>query len=155
MEYRSSLERPLVSPYSQQSKLAAYRSISAHGAAAGDPHSLVLVVIDATLSRLTAASACIERGDITRKASLLHSCVVLITELRGSLNTEHGGSLAQNLSDLYGYMMGRLIHANLNSDREAVREVAGLLADLRGAWAAIGPEIRREETRSQPAASAA
>lgn len=144
-----------MSPYSQQSKLAAYRTVSAHGAAAGGPHSLVLAVIDATLSRLTAARACIERGDIRRNAGLLHSCVVLITELRGSLDTDQGGLLAQNLSDLYGYMIGRLIHANLNSDPEAVREVAGLLGDLRGAWAAIAPEVRVDDTGLQPAASAA
>ena len=91
-----------------QSKLAAYRSVKAHGmAATADPHSMVLMLFDAALGRLAAAGSCIERGDAARKASLLHSVVILLAELRGSLNLQQGGSLAQNLSDLYEYMARR------------------------------------------------
>lgn len=134
-----------MNPYSQHSKLAAYRSVSAHGAVAdADPHSLVLILFDAILGRLTAARSCIEQGEVTRKAGLLHSSVVLLTELRGSLDMHHGGSLAQNLSDLYEYMTRRLVHANATNDAGAVSEVLGLLGDIRAAWAAIGPEVRAE-----------
>lgn len=129
--------------YSQRSKLAAYRSVSAHGAVAeGDPHALVLTLFDAVLGRLTAARTCIEKAEVTRKAGLLHSSVVLLGELRGSLDVQKGGQLAQNLSELYEYMMRRVIHANANDDATAVTEVLGLLGEIRTAWAAIGPEVR-------------
>ena len=132
-----------MSAFSQQSKLAAYRSVSAHGAVANaDPHTLVLTLFDAVLGRLTAARACIEKSDIVRKAGLLHSSVVLLAELRGSLDLHKGGTLAQNLSDLYEYMTRRLVHANVNNDAAAVSEVLGLLGEIRSAWAAIGPEVR-------------
>ncbi len=132
-----------MSAFSQQSKIAAYRSVSAHGAVANaDPHTLVLTLFDAVLGRLTAARACIEKGDIVRKAGLLHSSVVLLAELRGSLDLHKGGTLAQNLSDLYEYMTRRLVHANVNNDAAAVSEVLGLLGEIRSAWAAIGPEVR-------------
>jgi flagellar protein FliS len=133
----------VVNPYSQQSKLAAYRSVNAHGAVAdADPHMLVLTLFDAVLGRLTAARSCIEIGDVTRKAGLLHSSVVLLAELRGSLDLHKGGQLAQNLSDLYEYMARRLVHANVNNDAAAVGEVLGLIGEIRTAWAAIGPEVR-------------
>lgn len=142
-----------MNPYSTQSKIAAYRAVSAHGAVAdADPHALVLTLLDAVLARLVAARACIERRETRRKASLLHSGVVLIAELRGSLNLQNGGPLAQNLSDLYDYMARRLIHANLNSDAAAVAEVQSLLGEIRSAWAAIGPQVRQQ---ADPAASAA
>jgi len=142
-----------VNPYSTQSKLAAYRSVIAHGAVAdADPHALVLTIVDAALGRLAAARTCIERRETRRMAGLLHSCVILLAELRGSLNLHEGGPLAQNLSDLYDYMARRLIHANLNSDAGAVAEVQSLLAEIRGAWAAIGPQVR---PTAQQAASAA
>ena len=134
-----------MSLYSHQSKLAAYRSVNAHGVVAdADPHSLVLTVLDATLARLNTARACIEHKEIRRKAGLLHSSVILIAELRGSLDLEKGGQLAQNLSDLYEYMTRRLIHANLNNDLAAVAEVASLLGELREAWVAIGPQVRQQ-----------
>lgn len=137
------------SVYSQQSKLAAYRSVTAHGVVAdGDPHSLVLSLFDAILGRLTTVRGCIDKGEVTRKASLLHSSVTLLAELRGSLDMHKGGSLAHNLSDLYEYMTRRLIHANLNDDAAAVSEVLGLLSEIRGAWAAIGPEVRPSGPRT-------
>jgi flagellar protein FliS len=133
-----------VSPYSQQSKLDAYRSVSAHGAVANaGPHALVLTVMDATLARLSAARACIEHKETRRKAGLLHSSVILIAELRGSLDLNNGGQLAQNLSDLYDYIARRLIHANLNDDVAAIAEVVSLLGEIRGAWAAIGPQVKQ------------
>lgn len=135
-----------------QSKVAAYRSVKAHGiAATADPHSMVLALFDAALGRLVSAGSCIERGDAARKASLLHSAVILLAELRGSLNLQQGGSLAQNLSDLYEYMARRLVHANLNSDAAAVKEVSGLLKEIRDAWAAIGPEVRGQAGGAVPA----
>jgi flagellar secretion chaperone FliS len=136
----------------RNSKLAAYQSVSAHGAVAGaDPHALVQMLMDASVERLTSARACIERGEIGRKAKLLHSAVVLIAELRGSLDLKKGGELAQNLSDLYEYMARRLIQANLSSDARAITEVLSLLGEIRGAWIAIGPEVRR----GAPAAASA
>ena len=140
-----------MSLYSQQSKVAAYRSVNAHGiVASADPHALVLTLFDAILGRLTTARSCIEQGAIARKASLLHSSVTLLAELRGSLDLKNGGALAQNLSDLYEYMARRLLHANLNNDRAAIGEVLGLLGDIREAWAAIGPEVRGQAPRTAP-----
>ena len=134
-----------MNPYSPQSKIAAYRSVSAHGAVADNhPHALVLTLFDAAIERMNAARACIENDETRRMAGLLHAAVVLIAELRGSLDLQKGGPLAQNLSNLYEYMTRRLMHANLNSDAAAVAEVAGLLGEIRSAWAAIGPEVRQQ-----------
>ena len=129
--------------FAKNSKLAAYQSVSVHGAVAGaDPHRLVLMLMDGVLERLSMSRACIERGDIARKAQLLHSCMTLIGELRGSLNTEQGGALARNLSDLYEYMARQVLRANADNNIEFIKEVASLMNEIRGAWVAIGPEVR-------------
>ena len=41
------------------------------------------------------------------------------------------------LSDLYDYMNRRLLLASMRNDRQGLDEVAGLLRELRGAWASI------------------
>lgn len=143
-----------MSLHTPHSKLAAYRSVSAQGAVADThPHALVLTLFDAALERMAAARACIEMRETRRKAGLLHAAVILIAELRGSLNLREGGPLAQNLSDLYAYMTRRLIHANLTDDAQAVTEVVGLLKEIRGAWAAIGPEVRGQRATSTASAA--
>lgn len=108
------------------------------------------MLMDGILERLNVACACLERGDIGRKAQLLHSCTVLIAELRGSLNLRDGGEIARNLSDLYEYMARQLLRGNADNKLEPLREVSSLLGEVRSAWVAIGPDIR---TRVAPRAA--
>jgi flagellar secretion chaperone FliS len=137
------MEHRAVSAYARNSKVAAYQSVSVHGGVAGaDPHRLVLMLMDGALERMAIARGYIERGQIAKKAQALHQCVSIVNELRGSLNLAQGGPLAQNLSDLYDYMLRQLLRANVESDLNCVKEVASLMGEIRGAWLAIGPEVR-------------
>lgn len=136
-----------------QSKVAAYHSVSVHGGVTeADPHALVLMLMNALKERMATARGCIERCDIAHKARLLHSCVTIIAELRGSLNLDAGGELPGNLSDLYDYMMRRLMLANAEDNVSYITEVEQLLGELRSAWIAIGPQVRQT---GGPAANAA
>lgn len=139
-----------VSHYARNSKLAAYQSVSVHGGVANaDPHGLVLMLMDAAVERMTAARGCLEHGEIVRKAKLLHSCISIIAELRGCLDMARGGAIAQNLSDLYDYMQRQLLRANADNNAACISEVLSLLAEIRSAWVAIGPEVR-QLTRAVP-----
>jgi flagellar protein FliS len=144
---------PTVTPYARNSKLAAYQSVSVHGGVANaDPHAMVQMLMDAAAERMAIARGCLERGERGRQASLLHSCVLIVGELRGSLNITEGGTLAQNLSDLYDYMIRQLVLANARSDAGLILEVSRLLDEIRSAWIAIGPEVRKT---AAPVAAAA
>jgi flagellar protein FliS len=141
-----------VTPYARNSKLAAYQSVSIHGGVANaDPHGMVQMLMDAAAERMAIARGCIERGERVRQAKLLHSCVMIVGELRGSLNLAEGGPLAQNLSDLYEYMIRQLLLANVKSDASGVLEVSRLLEEIRSAWIAIGPEVRKAARVPAPA----
>ena len=132
-----------MSGFAHNPRMAAYRSALAHGGvASADPHALVQMLLDAVFDRMVAARGCIERGELAGKAKLLHSCVILIAELRGSLDLDKGGTLARNLRDLYEYMTRRLLIANVRSDASCVTEVLSLLGEIRSAWVAIGPQVR-------------
>ena len=142
-----------VSGYARNSKLAAYQSVSVHGGVANsDPHGLVLMLMDAAVERITTARGCMERGDIVRKAKLLHSCISIIAELRGCLDMTRGGTIAQNLSDLYEYMMRQLLRANVDNQPAPIAEVLSLIAEIRSAWVAIGPEVRQMTRAVLPSA---
>ena len=129
--------------YSRNSKVAAYQSNAVHGGvAAADPHGLVLMLMSSAVERLTTARGCIERRETVQKAKLLHSCVRILGELRGTLNVAEGGAIAENLSDLYDYMSRRLLRANVENNVACINEVLSLLGEIRSAWAAIGPQVR-------------
>jgi flagellar secretion chaperone FliS len=55
----------------------------------------------------------------------------MVGELQGSLNREAGGEIADNLSNLYDYMAGRLLVANIQSDESILDEISGLMIELK------------------------
>jgi flagellar secretion chaperone FliS len=142
-------ERLTVSTYARNSKLAAYQGVMTHSGVSGaDPHRLVLMLLDGALERLSIARGYLERGghhrgEFARRAAALQQCMNILAELNGSLNLTEGGPLARNLSDLYDYMIRRLVVANTTSASGPVLEVARLLEELKGAWVAIGPDVRK------------
>jgi len=130
--------------FARNSNMSAYQSVSVHGGIAGaDPHGLVLMLMDGAFERMNTARGCMQRGDVGRKAKLLHSCIRLIAELRGCLDLARGGAIAQNLSDLYDYMMRQLLRANVENKAAFIDEVLSLLVEIRSAWVEIGPEVRQ------------
>ncbi|HEV2701421.1 MAG TPA: flagellar export chaperone FliS [Steroidobacteraceae bacterium] len=134
-----------MSSFAGKSKLAAYQSTSVHGGVANaDPHGLVMMLLDACAERLTIAGGCIERCETARMAKLLHSCVTILAELRGSLNFAAGGPLAENLDSLYEYMIRQLLFANSRTNASLVKEVLSLVNEIRSAWMAIGPQVRTD-----------
>jgi len=62
--------------------------------------------------------------------------------------------LAEDLDALYGYMLRRMMDANLKNTSEPLIEVKEMLSDLRATWAqAI--EINKKETRESAGVNAA
>jgi flagellar protein FliS len=117
------------------SKLAAYRSTSAHaGVAAADPHRLIVRLMDGALERIAAARGLMSHGGVAEKAQLLQRAIAIIDELRNSLNFKAGGEVAHNLDALYEYMCTRLVQANAQNRPEWLDEVSRLLNEIRSAW---------------------
>jgi len=132
------------------SKLAAYRSTSAHaGVAAADPHRLVVMLMDGALDRIATARGLMVHGDVAEKAQLLQRAVAIIDELRNSLNLKAGGELSHNLDALYEYMCMRLVQANASNKPEWLDEVSRLLNEIRSAWLAL-PAQGRAQVAQRP-----
>ena len=128
------------------SKLAAYRSTSAHaGVAAADPHGLILMLMDGALERIATARGLMSNGSgAAERAQLLHRAVAIIDELRNSLNLKAGGEVAANLDALYEYMCMRLTQANASNKPEWLDEVSRLLNEIRSAWLQIPAQGRAQ-----------
>jgi len=76
----------------------------------------------------------IERKDIQAAHDNLVRAQAVITELQDTLDVERGGEVANNLAQIYVYLQGRLIEANLRKDAQPAHEVAHLLRGLLPAW---------------------
>lgn len=132
---------------------AMYRSVDAISALEGaSPHKLVSMLYQAVSAEIAAARGALSRGDIAEKGRAIGHAVRIIEEgLIAPLDMQAGGALAQNLADLYQYMVYRLTMGNVKSDDAALADCAAIARSLGEGWEAIAgaPETRRSaDTRA-------
>ena len=104
-----------------------------------DPHKLIALMLAGARERARLAIACLERGDLPRKAQAITDASAIIGGLNGALNMEAGGEIANGLHSLYDYAQRRLLDANAGNEAAPLHEVDTLLADIESAWIANTP----------------
>ena len=121
--------------------LAEYNQVGTYASAAyADPHQLIMMLYDGAINRLAKAGFALEHGSVAEVNKLVADVVSIVEGLRECLDSDQGGELATNLGDLYQYMVGRLLRANLEGTEgcgKVLAEVSNLLQDLRESWATI------------------
>ena len=106
------------------------------------PHRLVQMLMEGALDKVAAAKGFMLRKDYAGKSHHITWASTIITGLRSSLDLSAGGAIAANLEDLYGYMLRRLIDANVSNDTEILDEISGLLLEIKSAWDAMPEGVR-------------
>lgn len=102
---------------------------------AASPEQLIVMLYEGAISAMYAAKAALGDGNLAARGAALSKAIAIVDEgLRGSLNLEAGGEIAQNLSNLYEYISNRLLYANLKAHEASVDEALKLMTDLRQAW---------------------
>jgi flagellar secretion chaperone FliS len=135
--------------YSQKGA-AQYRAVRSHGLVAdASPTRLVQIMFEQILADLAIAQGCMERiknnvpvSDVVTKGKSLGKAIRLISELDATLDMERGQQIAQNLHNLYLYMLDRLTQANVTNDARIVAEVASLVHRIKAGWDPIVTGVR-------------
>ncbi len=110
-----------------------------------DQGQLLLMLYDGALKFLQQAREKMLEKDYAAKGLLISKVIDIVNELSNTLNLEKGGTLAQNLNNLYFLCTTRLLQANLKMNVEQLDNVATILSGLRNAYAEIitTPEARQ------------
>jgi flagellar protein FliS len=97
------------------------------------PAGRLLMLLDQMVLELRLADEGFEAGDMKAvNDGLCHTQDILLA-LRGTLRTDLWDG-AVDLSQLYFALYRELVEANMRKDREQVRRVFDVVADLAGAW---------------------
>ncbi len=104
------------------------------GVATADNVQLVQMLFDGLLESLNVTKGHILNRAIEEKSKSISRASRIVVGLQGSLDFQRGGELAQNLNDLYAYVLRRLIHVNAQNDLDALEEVYSLMKDVSEAW---------------------
>ncbi|WP_422614978.1 flagellar export chaperone FliS [Cohnella caldifontis] len=105
------------------------------------PHRLILMLYDGALSNLNRARIALNGNQRQEAHRYIQKTQDILFELLACLNEEQGGVIAQNLKELYFYMIKQLVQANIQKKADLLDESESILRQLRGAWEQIGKEI--------------
>ena len=122
-----------------------YKQLDVSGAVeAASPHRLIQMLMERALSNIGLARNNMEREEVMAKGVHISQAIDIINGLQASLNHKHDPKMSANFDELYGYMMRRLLEANLHNDSAILDEVDGLLREIKEAWDAIAdaPEAK-------------
>lgn len=105
---------------------------------------LVLMLYDGIIRFSEQGRSAIENKEIEKKQQSLTRAQNIIFELTNSLDFEHGGEIATNLSRLYSYAIRRLVDANMKNDTTGIDETQNIFRNLREAWAGAMAKVAKE-----------
>ncbi|HSW62090.1 MAG TPA: flagellar export chaperone FliS [Dissulfurispiraceae bacterium] len=102
-----------------------------------DPLELVIMLYDGAIESLEKAAVAATSQQTALKLRFVDKALAIIDELLNCLNPEVGGEVAENLMNLYLYIMREITLANARNDADAMRRVSSLLRQLREGWVSI------------------
>lgn len=118
--------------------MKAYKSVSLDSQKTlASPYRIVQMLLAGALERLAKARTAIEHKNYAQRGELISSTMMIIDELRMSLDYDDGGEIATNLGGLYDFMMSELITVNLSNDISKLESTSGLLRGIKEGWDAI------------------
>jgi flagellar protein FliS len=113
-----------------------------------DPHRLIQMLLEGVLAAVAEARAKLKSGDIPGRGQAISKAIAIIAHgLQPSLDLDKGGELAQRMDALYGYVLTRLLDANLHGTEEGLLEALRLISELHSGWKAIGESGTGENAR--------
>ena len=105
------------------------------------PYELTKMLFSGALKSLALIPVLMERKSFEECAKEVTRSIGIINGLKDSLDLSQG-ELAENLFQLYAYMVKELMAAHRNLDQEAVRKVRSLLQEVDEAWSQIPVQYR-------------
>ncbi|MCE9680012.1 flagellar export chaperone FliS [Shewanella sp. AS1] len=118
--------------------MQSYRKVSVESdLAVASPHRVIQMLLAGALERLAQAKCAIEQGNVPLRGELLGKAIGIVAGLNASLNMDTEGDVANNLTQLYDYMLNRMSQANINNDPQAIDDVVAILKTIKEGWDAI------------------
>jgi len=129
--------------YATQS--SSYRDMEIQSAS---PERLVVFVFEQLVVNLERARLAMERKDIELRVTSLRRARDLVTELLVTLDFEQGGALANQLADLYQFMLVQLVDIGQRQDVVTLRKLVNIAASLRDGFVGAADQVTQSRLKT-------
>lgn len=128
---------------SYATQTSSYREMEIHAAS---PQKLVVIVFEQLVINLERARIAMERNDIELRVTSLRRSRDIVTELLGTLDFEKGGPIANQLADLYQYMLYELVDVGMRGDLYTMRKLVSIATLLRDGFAGAAEQLAGQKS---------
>ena len=105
------------------------------------PTRVVVMLYDEAIASLNAAIEAMAQNDIEERCNRVNVVTEIVGTLHMSLDMEQGGEIADQLGQLYRFILAQLIRINIHSDVEGAAKIIDLLTPLRDAWREVDQQM--------------
>ena len=95
---------------------------------------ILLMLYEGAIRFTKQAKSAMAEEKLSEKGRLISKATAILSELMATLDFKVGGPLAQDLENLYVFMIDKLIEGNINNDPKCLEVVEDLLRTLYSAW---------------------
>jgi flagellar protein FliS len=106
------------------------------------PVGLVVMLYDGALRFMEAGREAILAKDFAEQNRNLQRAQKIVLHLIGTLDHEKGGPIANNLRELYKYVLDQLVNANIHDQASRVDEAIKTFSQLREGWAELERQVK-------------
>jgi flagellar protein FliS len=115
---------------------------------------LVTMLFDRLVADLQRAIAAMRKADVETRCEQMKHALMILQQLEGSLDHEHGGEAARNLATFYSFGRAKVIESQIKGDPRVLERLIDHVVDLRSAWEHVDP-ARAKVEESAPRTAAA
>ena len=105
------------------------------------PEELTLMLYDGGIKFMNIAKYSIENKDIKRAHEALIRAQDIVIELNSSLNMDY--EISTNFRNLYGFILDKLIDANIQKKTEPIEEALEILMEMRDTWKEAMQQVKK------------
>jgi flagellar secretion chaperone FliS len=107
------------------------------------PTRVVVMLYDEAIASLGAAIEAMQQNAIEERCNRVNVVTEIVATLHMSLDMENGGEIADQLGQLYRFVLAQLIRINIGSDAAGAAKIIDLLTPLRDAWEEVDQRMAR------------
>lgn len=108
-----------------------YRKMAVQDAS---PAGLVVILYDVLVGDLVKAIEAIGTNEICKRSEHIKHALLVLQQLEGSLDMEHGAETAKSLEQFYTYIRSRLMEAHVKTSPQIFQQLIELVLGVREAW---------------------
>lgn len=134
-------------PYQQQNNN--YQQVELQDkVTSASPHELINMLFKGAKIEIKSAIIKMQHNKLAEQGQHISKAIKIISGLKGSINSEAGSKLSDNLTQIYDYIMRTLLEANLEDDPKKLEHCYNQLNEVASAWEQIKPDTKSPVTKS-------